>query len=62
MNTSPTYTTVIRGILKDRGIDVDPVTVEDAMKKRHKHGLGGMRAARFVAEAVSVALEIEREG
>ncbi len=61
MSTAPTFTTVIRGILRDRGIDADPVEVEDAMKKRHKHGLGGMRAARFMHECVSVALEIERE-
>lgn len=59
MSTVPTYTRVIRGILKDRGIDADPVEVEDAMKKRHKHGLGGMRAARFTHECVSVAREIE---
>ncbi|MEA3225089.1 MAG: hypothetical protein U9Q07_04000 [Planctomycetota bacterium] len=60
MSVSPIYTRIIQGILRDRGIDADPVAVEDAMRARHGDKLGGMRTGRFISECVKAAREIEK--
>ena len=46
-------------ILDQKGIDADPIAVEDKMRQNHKHVLDAMRTGRFTKECVKAAKGME---